>query len=88
MIIDFICKSVGKAVAMRYKPESRGFGSRWCRWKDNVPLTFSSPLPQEIFPEGKGDKCVGLITLPPTCTDCLEICERQRSGTFWACPGL
>jgi hypothetical protein len=37
---------------------------------------------------GKGDQCVGLTTLPPSCADCHEICEPQPPGTFRACPGL
>jgi hypothetical protein len=43
---------------------------------------------QEYFLEGKGGRCVWLTTLPPSCTDCLEIWEPQRPGTLWACPGL
>jgi len=37
---------------------------------------------------GKGGWCVGLTTLPPSCTDCLEIWDPQPPGTLWACPGL
>jgi len=43
-----------------------------------------------IFPwggGGKGGRCVGLTTLPPSCADCHEIWEPQRSGTLRACPG-
>jgi len=40
------------------------------------------------FPGGKGGRCVGLKTLPPSCADCLEIWEPQPPGTLWACPGL
>jgi len=28
-----------------------------------------------MFPGGKGGRCVGLTTLPPSCADCLEIWE-------------
>jgi hypothetical protein len=31
--------------------------------------------------------CVGLTTLPPSCTDCLEIWESQTPGTLRACQG-
>ena len=41
-----------------------------------------------IFPGGKGGRCVGLTTLPPSCADCLEIWEPQPPGTLRACPGL
>jgi len=41
-----------------------------------------------MFPGGKGDRCVGLTTLPPSCADCLEIWEPQPPGTLRACPGL
>ena len=30
-------------------------------------------------PEGRGDRCVGLTTLPPSCADCLEIWEAQTA---------
>ena len=43
---------------------------------------------QEYFQGRKGGQCVGLTTLPPSCTDCLEIWEPQPRGTLWACPGL
>jgi len=35
-----------------------------------------------------GGRCVGLTTLPLSCTDCLDIWEPQPPGTLWACPGL
>jgi hypothetical protein len=37
---------------------------------------------------GKGGRCVGLTTLPPSCADCLEIWEPQPPGTLMACQGL
>jgi hypothetical protein len=37
---------------------------------------------------GKGDGCVGLTTLPPTCADSFEIRELQAPGTVRAYPGL
>jgi hypothetical protein len=53
----------------------------------------TSSLPQQkwgpaIYPGGEGGRCVGLITLPPPCADCLEILEPQTPGTIRACPGL
>jgi hypothetical protein len=41
-----------------------------------------------VFPGGKGGRCVGLSTLPPSCADCLEIWEPRPPGTHRACPGL
>ena len=32
---------------------------------------------QEYCQRGKGGRCVGLTTLPPSCADCLEIWEPQ-----------
>jgi hypothetical protein len=32
---------------------------------------------------GKGVRCIGLTTLPPSCADCLEIWEPQPSGILW-----
>jgi hypothetical protein len=37
---------------------------------------------------GKGGRCLGLTTLPPSCADCLEIWEPQPSGNLRACPGI
>src|SRR5215470_17916376 len=46
------------------------------------------PLPPGIFPGGKGGRCVGLTTLPPSCADCLKIWEPQPPGTLRACNGI
>jgi len=45
---------------------------------------------QEYFLGGGGKcgRCVGLTTLPPSCTYCLEIWEPQPPGTLRASPGL
>ena len=43
---------------------------------------------QEYFLGGKGGRCVGLTTLPPSCADCLEIWEPQPPGTLRGCGGL
>jgi len=43
---------------------------------------------QEYFLRGKGGRCIRLTTLPPSCSNCLEIWEPQPSGTLRACPGL
>jgi hypothetical protein len=37
---------------------------------------------------GKGDRCIGLTTLPPSCADRLEIWEPQLPGTLRSCPAL
>ena len=39
----------------------------------------------------KDDRCVGLTTLPPSCADCLEICEPkppEPKGHVQACIGI
>jgi hypothetical protein len=38
-----------------------------------------------MLPEGKGGRCVGLTTLPPSCADCLEI---LAASSFWIAMGL
>ena len=43
---------------------------------------------QEYFLGGKVGRCLGLITLPPLCANCLEIWEPQSPGNLSACPGL
>jgi len=37
---------------------------------------------------GKGDRCLTLTILPPSCADCHEIRESHPPGTIRACPGL
>jgi hypothetical protein len=37
---------------------------------------------------GKGDRCVGLTALPPSCADCHEIWEPEPSGTLRPVQGL
>jgi hypothetical protein len=43
---------------------------------------------QEYLLVGKGGRCVGLTTLPPSCADCLQIWEPQPTGTLRVCRGL
>jgi len=50
------------------------------------PLTEMST--SNISRGEKGGRCVGLTTLPPSHTDCVEIWEAQHPGTLRACPGL
>jgi hypothetical protein len=37
---------------------------------------------------GKGGRCEGLTTLPPSCADCLEIWDSQPPGTLRVCTGI
>jgi len=37
---------------------------------------------------GKGGRCVRLTTLPPSCTDCLEMWKPQLPGTLRACNAI
>jgi len=86
--------------AMHYKPEGRGFDSRWCHWNFSLTESFwprygpgvdsvsNTNEYQEYFLGGKGVRCVGLTALPPSCTDYLEICDPQPPETLTACPGL
>jgi len=41
-----------------------------------------------MFPGGKGVRCLGLTTLPPSYADCFEIWEPETPGTLRACQGL
>jgi hypothetical protein len=86
--------------ALRYNPEGRGFDSRRCHWNFSLTQSFrphSGPGDdsacnrneyQEYFLGGKGGRCVQMITLPPSCADCLEIREPQFPATLRTCPGL
>ena len=80
---------------LRYKPEGRGFDPRWCDWNfhwhsTSRPSNSASNRNecQGCLLGGKGCRCVGLTTLPPSCADCLVIWEPEASGTLRACPGL
>jgi hypothetical protein len=42
---------------------------------------------QEYFLGAKVGRCLGLATLPPSCEDCLEMCEPQSPGTLRAVQG-
>ena len=81
--------------ALRYKLRGRELDSRWCHW--NYSLTsfrphydpgFDSASNRNDFLGGKGDRCVGLTTLPPSCADCHEIWEPQPPRDLTDCPGL
>ena len=56
--------------------------------QQNVDSASNRNEYQEYFLRGKGGRCLGLTTLPPSCADCLEIWEPQPSGTLMACLGL
>jgi hypothetical protein len=103
-LIPVLCIWMGHAVAqlveaLRYKPERRGFDSRWCQW--NVWLTWSFRSHygpgvdsasnrnkyQESFLGGNGGRCVGLTTLSPSCTDCLKTWDPRPPGALRSCPG-
>jgi len=76
--------------ALDYKPEGRGFDSRWCRW--NFSLTYayrphcgsvvdlaSNRIEYHGYYLGsKGGRCIGLTN------DCLDFWEPQPPGSPWA----
>jgi len=80
--------------ALRYKPEGRGFDSRWCHWNFSLTYSFRAHYGpgvdsdsnrneyQEYFLGGKGGRCVGLTTLPPSCAVYLEIWESEPPATL------
>jgi len=91
--VDYIEPSVAQLVmALHYKPEGRGFGSRWCRnflhYGPGVDTASNRNEYQEYFLWGKAGLCLGLTTLPPSYIDCHEIWESQLPGTLRVCPGL
>ena len=61
--------------ALRCKPEGRGFVSFRPHYVPGVESASNGIESQEYFLVGKGGRCVGLTTLPPSCADCLEIWE-------------
>ena len=86
--------------ALRYIPEGRGFDYSMVsleffiylafrpHYGPGVDSAFNRNEYQEYILWGKGGRCVGLTTVPPSCADCLEILEPQPAGTLRDCPGL
>jgi len=74
--------------ALRYKPEGRGFDSRWSHYGPGIESASDRNGYQEYFLGGIGGRCEGLITLPPSCADCFEIWEPQTPVTLRASPDL
>jgi len=92
LYFNFLHVLCGHAVAqlvqaLRYKPEGRGYDSRWCHWDFSLTKSFRPHYGpgvesacnrneyQEYFLWGKGGWCLTLTHLPPSCADCLEIWE-------------
>jgi hypothetical protein len=85
--------------ALRYKPEGRGFDSRWSHWhfsltgsfRPNYGPGFGSAYNineyQEYFLGAKGGRSIGQTTLPLSCAYCLEVWELHPSESHRACPG-
>jgi len=70
-------------------------GTRWRSRKVVGSIHYGSGIDwaqrieyQEYFLEGKGGRCLGLTTLPPSYADCLEIWEPEPPGALRACPCL
>ena len=88
------CRVYGHVVVqwvetLRYKPEGRGFDSRFRpRYGPEVDLASNRNENQEYSLGSKGGWCLGLTTLPYSHADCLEIWETQTPGILRAFPGL
>ena len=57
----------------------------------NMTLQSTQPLSEmstRNISWGKGGRCIGLTTLPPSCADCLEIWGPETPRSLKACPGL
>jgi hypothetical protein len=61
--------------------------TRWRSWLRHCAT--SRKVPGSFSDGGKGGRCVGLTTLPPSCDDCLEIWEPRPPGTLRiSCNGI
>ena len=74
----------------KYLPHRDSIPDRPARSSVAIPTELPGNINkyQEYLLKGKGGRCVGLTTLPPSCADCLEIWEPQTPGTLRVCPGL
>jgi hypothetical protein len=68
-------------------------GNFYCLWHwphcgSGVDSASNRNEYQEYFLGGKGGRCVGLTTLPPSYTDCHEIWEPEPPGTLRNCNRL
>jgi hypothetical protein len=83
--------------ALRYDPGGRGFDSPSCHWYFSWTQSFRPHYGpgvdsasnrneyQEYLMRGKGDRCVGLTTLPPSCT---RLSWNLVASTSWNPQGL
>ena len=58
---------------------------------DLVSTLTLTEMSTSVFSGGKGGRCIGLTTLPPSCGDCLEILAPQTlepSGPLRVCIGI
>src|SRR5215510_15494842 len=64
----------------------------WHNPSDRTLALGSTQPPTEMSTRniswGKGGRCVGLTTLPPSCADCLKMWEPQPPGNLRARQGL
>jgi hypothetical protein len=65
-----------------------GWGSQILRQSAHEAGKVQQKWVPGIFPWGKGGRCIGLIALPPSYADCLEILEPQHPRTLRACTGI
>jgi hypothetical protein len=79
------CATSRKVAGSIPKGVIRSFSSTWSFQPHCGPRVGSAPNINE-FQECWW--CVRLTTLPPSCTDCLEIWEPHSPGTLRACPSL
>jgi hypothetical protein len=80
--------------ALFYKPEGRGFDSRWFHWNFSLTQSFRPHYDcgvdsnsnrneyQEYFLGSKGGRWVELTILPSLCVDSLEMWEPQLLGSL------
>ena len=73
---SFICRAWGSVVVRRYAPSRKVPESI----PGHVTASDKSMCLGSTQPGGKGGRCVGVTTLPPSCAECLEIWEPLPPG--------
>jgi hypothetical protein len=79
-----LSRTTTQIIVMVMRREPTGLSALW-PWGQ---LSLYLKWVPGVFPMGKGGRCIGLTTLPPSYADSFEIWEPGPPGTLRTCPSL